>query len=142
MRSNLSLGHFVTMTSLKTLFDQSSGIKFLTSIKLNLIPSRGALYISGCLGLVILGIDLPTGSLLVYVSAIFLPTCVCFSTRGLFGHLVEKTFSPSQHCRSLVYSFRCVAVCNTSGKPINVWIQELNDMYPQKYDRGTTLLTE
>ena len=37
MRSNLSLGHFVTMASLKTLFDLSSGIKFLTSVKLNLI---------------------------------------------------------------------------------------------------------
>ena len=58
--------------------------KFLTSVKLNLIQSRGALYISGCLGLVILLIDLPIRSLLVYVSAIFLPTCVWFSARGLF----------------------------------------------------------
>ena len=33
------------------------------------------------------------------------------------------------------------AVCNTSEEPINVWIQELN-MYPQKYGKGTILLTE
>ena len=34
------------------------------------------------------------------------------------------------------------ADCNTSGEPINVWIQELNNRYPQKYGKGTTLLTE
>ena len=52
--------------------------KFLTSVKLNMILSRGALYISGYLGLVMLMIDLLTRSLLVYVNAIFLPTCVYF----------------------------------------------------------------
>ena len=40
--------------------------------------------ISGCFRLVILVIDLPTGSLLVHVSAIFLSTCMWFSVRGLF----------------------------------------------------------
>ena len=30
------------------------------------------------------------------------------------------------------------AVCNTTGEPINIWIQELNIMYPQKYGRRTT----
>ena len=33
------------------------------------------------------------------------------------------------------------AVHNTWGEPINVWKQELN-MYPQKYRKGTTSLTE
>ena len=110
IRSNLLLGQFVTMVSLKTLFDLSSGIKFLTSVKLNLIQSRGIMYISGYLGSVILVIDLPTRSLLVYVSAIFLTTCVWFSARELFWHRVKKTFfpPPTQHSSSLIYSFRCV----------------------------------
>ena len=33
-------------------------------------------------------------------------------------------------------------VRNRSEEPINFWIQELNNMYPQKYGKGTTLLTE
>ena len=36
-----TIGHFVIMASLKSLFNLSSGIKFLTSVKLNLILSRG-----------------------------------------------------------------------------------------------------
>ena len=115
MRSNLSLGHFITMASLKTLFDLSSRIKFLTSVELNLIPSRGALYISGCLGLVILVIDLPTRSQLEYVGAIFLPTCVWLSVSGLFWHLAEKTFSPTQNS-SLIYSFKCVCGLQYIGR--------------------------
>ena len=84
MKSNLSLGHFVTVPSMKTLFDLSSGIKFQTSVKLKLIQSRGALHISSYLGLVMLVIDLLTSSHLVSVSAIFLQTLVWFSVRGLF----------------------------------------------------------
>ena len=58
------LWNFVSIeVEVETKFDLSSGIKFLASVKLNLIQSIGALYISGCLGLVILGIDLPTRSL-------------------------------------------------------------------------------
>ena len=45
-----------------------SVIKDKISVKLNLIPSRGALYISGYLGLEMLVIDLPTRYLLVFFS--------------------------------------------------------------------------
>ena len=76
-------GIFLTAPS-KTLFDPPSGITFLTSVKLNLIQHRGAMYILGDLGLVMLVIDLLTRSLLVYISVIFLPFCVWFSVRGLF----------------------------------------------------------
>ena len=79
---------FITRTFCNNCFPKdivlSLGIKFLTSVKLSMIKSRGAQYISGYLGVVILVIDLPTRSLLEYVGAIFLSTCVWFSARGLF----------------------------------------------------------
>ena len=33
------------------------------------------------------------------------------------------------------------AVCFELGEPVNIWIRELNSMYPQNYGEGTTLLT-
>ena len=140
MRLNLSLGHFVTMASLKTLFNLSSGIKFLTSVKSNLIQSRGALYI--CLGPVILEINLPTRSLLVYINVIFLPTCMWSSAHRLFWHLVKKTFSPHNIVVLWFILLDVFVVCNTSGEPLNFWIHELNNMYPQRYGKGTNLLTK
>ena len=137
MRSNLSLGHFMKIASLKTLFDLSSGKKFLTSIKLNLIQSRGALYISGCLDLVILVIDLQYRSLLVYVSAFFLLTSVWSSPRGLFWHLVEKTFSPSpQHSSSLIYFFRCVCGLQYIGRTNQRLDSRIKQHIPTKIGQG------
>ena len=120
---NISLGHFITM---KILFNLSSGIKFLTSVKLNLILSRGILYISGCLGSEILVINLPTRSLLVNVSTIFLLTCMWSSVCILFWHLVEKTFSPTQHSSSLIYSFTCV--CGRTNQHLDSRIKQYEPM--------------
>ena len=131
MKSNLSLGHFVTMASLKTLFDLSLGIKFLTSVKLNPIQSRGTVYISGYFGLVILVINLLIRSLLMYISAIFLPTCVWFSARGFFLTSGRKDVLLTPKIVVLWFIlFYVFAVHNALKEPINVWIQELNTMYP------------
>ena len=63
----------------------------------------------------------------------FLPTWVWSSACRLFRHLVEKTFSLQKIVVLWHYLLRVFADYNTSGEPINVWIQELNNMYPQKY---------
>ena len=104
------------MASLKTLFDLSSGITFLTSVKLNLILSRGILYISSCLGSVILVINLLTRSLLACVSAIFLPTCGLPHTDCF--NIWSKRRSPPhpQHYSSLIYSFTCVCRLQYIGR--------------------------
>ena len=88
-------------------------IKFLTSVKLNRIQSRGTLHISDCLRLVILVIDLSTRSLLVYVGANLLPASVWFSARDCSDMWSKKTFStPAIHSLRCVCSFQYIGRTN------------------------------
>ena len=90
----------------------------------------GVSYISQ-LTLAWLVIELLTRSLLMYVSAIFLPTWVWFSVCGCFDIWSKRR--PSSPANIVVLWFillNMFAVSNTSGEPNNVWHRELNSMYP------------
>ena len=129
----LSLRHFVTMASMKPLFDLLSRIKLLTFKRRKSLLSRNALFISGYLGLVISVIVLLIRYLLAYGSVTFLTICLLCFAHVLFCHLVGKTFSPLQHSSVSYILLDVFSVCNILGEQINDWTQELNNMCLRKY---------
>ena len=64
-------------------------------------------------------------------------TAPTYTSRDLAGKSITNITKPRQpkHVQLLLDVFE---VCNTSGELVSVWIQELNNMYPQKYGKGTT----
>ena len=105
------------MDSLKILFDLSSGKKFLTLVKLNPIKSRGALYISGYLGLVMLAIDLLARSACVhkcYFADLF---TILSKSHSNFHLKVIETIHILTHKPSLCKQRECLLALNL----ITIW---------------------